>query len=109
MIQNISYTVGLGSSDHSCIQLYLNYAATRSERNITGYNVGGANFDQMKDMLQEVDWDKKLKDLNVTETWETITGLINKAIDTCIPKSNQPLKKNHIYSVLESKGPKTQI
>jgi len=97
MIQNISYTVGLGSSDHTCIQFYLNCTATRSERNTTGYNFGRANFDQMKDILQEVDWDNKLKDLNVTKTWETITGLINKAINTCIPKSNQPLKKKHIY------------
>jgi len=54
MIQNISYTVGL---DHTCIQFYLNCAA---ERNTTGYNFERANFDQMKDMLQEVDWDNKL-------------------------------------------------
>jgi len=40
MIQNISYTVGLGSSDHTCIQFYLNCTATRSERNTTGYNFG---------------------------------------------------------------------
>jgi len=30
MIQNISCTVGLGSSDHTCIQFYLNCTATRS-------------------------------------------------------------------------------
>jgi len=65
VIQNISYTVGLGSSDHTCIQFYLNCTA---ERNTTGYNFGRAKFDQMKDMLQEVDLDNKLKDLNVTET-----------------------------------------
>jgi len=51
MIQNISYTVGLGSSDHTCIQFYLNCTATRSARNTTGYDFGRANFDQMKDML----------------------------------------------------------
>jgi len=31
-------------------------------------------------MLQEVDWDNKIKDLDVSK----IRELINKAIDTCI-------------------------
>jgi len=38
MIQNISYTAGLGSSDHTCIYFHLNCTATRSERHTTGYN-----------------------------------------------------------------------
>ena len=97
MIQNIRYTAGLGSSDHTCIQFHLNCTATISERYTTGYNFGRANFNQMRDMLQEVDWENKLKNLNVSETWEIITELINKAIDTCIPRSNQPSKKKHRY------------
>ena len=51
----------------------------------------------MRDMLQEVDWDNKLNDLNVSETWEIITELINKTIDTCIPRFSQPSKKKHRY------------
>ena len=74
----------------------------------TGYNYGKANFNQIRDMLQEVDWDNKLKDLNVSETWEMITELINKAIDTCIPRfSHAAIKKE--TQILEPKGLKTKI
>ena len=99
MVQDITYTAGLGSSDHTCtcIQFHLNCTATRTERNTTGYNYGNANFNQLRDILQEVDWDNKLKELNSSKTWEIISELINKAIDTCIPKFNQPPKKRHKY------------
>ena len=97
MVQNISYTAGLGSSDHICIQFSLNCTATRTEKNSTGYNYSKANFNQLRYMLQEIHWDTKLKDSNVIETWEVITESINKAIETCIPKYNQPSRKKHKY------------
>ena len=53
MIQNISYTAGLGSSDHTCIYFHLNCTATRSERHTTGYNFTKANFIQVRGMLQD--------------------------------------------------------
>jgi len=76
MIQNISYTAGLGSSDRTCIYFHLNCTATSSERHTTGYNFRTANFNQMRDMLQDVDWENKLRDLNVSESWEIITEQI---------------------------------
>ena len=48
-------------------------------------------------MLKEVDWDNKLKDFRVSETWDIITELINKAIDTGIPRFSQQSKKKHTY------------
>ena len=47
--------------------------------------------------MQEVDRDNKLKELNASETWEMISELINKAIDTCILNFNQPPKNRHKY------------
>ena len=80
----ISYIAGLGSSDQTCIHFHLNCIATRSERHTTGYNYGKVNFNQMRDMLQEVDWDNKLKDLSVSKTWEIISELIDKGSSTMV-------------------------
>jgi len=46
------------------------HAATKTVYNNTGYNYYKADFDKMRDMLNEIDWDVNLKDLNVLETWE---------------------------------------
>ena len=41
--------------------------------NNMGYNYYKADFNKMRDMLDEIDWDIHLKDLNVFETWDSKT------------------------------------
>ena len=94
MIQNISYIAGLGSSDYTCIHFHLNCIATTSERHTTGYNYGKANFNQMRDMLHGVDWDKNL---GVSETWEIITELTNKACVYLDSASHQKRNTDSYY------------
>ena len=53
-----------------CIQFSLVCTATKTVYNNTGYNYYKADFNKMRDMLNEIDWDMYLKDLNVLETWE---------------------------------------
>ena len=51
----------------------------------------------MRDILEEIDWDIHLKDLNVSEIWDSITNILNHCIDTCIPKTKHPPNKKHKY------------
>ena len=41
---------------------------------IIGYKYFKADFDKMRDILEEIDWDMHLKDLNVSKTWDSITN-----------------------------------
>ena len=50
----------------------------------------------MRDILEETHWDMHLKDLNVSEMWDSITNTLNHCTDTCIPKNKHPPNKKHI-------------
>ena len=39
----------------------------------------------------------KVKDLNVSETWDSINNILNHCTDTCIPKTKHLPNKNHKY------------
>ena len=97
MIHNMKYTAGLGNSDHICIQFGLVYTATKMIHKNMGYNYYKADFNKMRDMLDEIDWDIHLKDLNVFETWDSITKSLNYCIETCVPQIKHPPNKRHKY------------
>ena len=56
-----------------------------------------ADFNKMRDILDEIDWDIHLKDLNVFETWDSITKSLNYCIESCVPQTKHPPNKRHKY------------
>ena len=94
MVHQISYSAGLGSSDHVCIHFTLTCSPSVMPKTRTGYNYCRADFDKLRRILEETDWDTQLRDLDVYETWNMISKVLENAIEVCIPKIQYYSKKN---------------
>ena len=103
MIHNMKCTAGLGNSDHICIyasslvwSLWTVLLLKWFINNIWGiadYHNYKADFNKMRDMLDEIDWGIHLKDLNVFETWDSMTISLNHCIETCMCCKDQASTK----------------
>ena len=55
MINNIEYLPGIGSSDYVCLCFNLLCYSDYNQVNKLKYNLHQANFDKMRQLLQDVD------------------------------------------------------
>ena len=65
MVDGIEYLPAIGSSDHVCLQFNLLCYSSYSQVSRPKYNLYQANFDTMRQLLQEIDWDDNLSPLDI--------------------------------------------
>ena len=82
MVYQISYSAGLGSSDHVCILIFSPRAVPKS---CIGYNYYTGNFDNLRNLFDEADWDTQLQSLDTYAAWNVIANILENAIEACIP------------------------
>ena len=68
MVHHISYSAGLSSSDHVCIQFNLTCSPSTMSRTCIHYNYYKADLDKLRTTLDETDWDMQLQGLDVYVT-----------------------------------------
>ena len=87
MISELKYCAPLGKSHHSVLTFDVNYETTVNSNNTTSsylYNKG--NFDAMRTLISNLDWEKELSSLNVNESWSMFENTIRKITEKFIPK-----------------------
>ena len=60
MVDGIKYSPAIGSSDHVCLQFNLLCYSSYNQVSRPKYNLYQANFDTIRQLLQEIDWDDNL-------------------------------------------------
>ena len=84
MIKDISTEAGLGKSDHFCLFITLN-ATTAETTQSARFCYSRTDEPVLKDILQNVKWEKELKDLSTNLAWEKIKEKIYEAIEASTP------------------------
>ena len=84
MIKDISTEAGLGKSDHFCLFITLN-AKTAETAQSARFCYSRTDESVLKDILQNVKWEKELKDLSANLAWEKIKEKIYEAIGASTP------------------------
>ena len=92
MINTINYLPGIGSSDHVCLQFNLLCYSTCTKSTLPRYNLRQANFDKMRNLIEEVNWDEILSPLNIHSAWQLFAKTFTDILDDCVPQ-DVPRKK----------------
>lgn len=86
MITNLTHDAPLGASHHSTIKfLFQCYAEGRKNTKPT-FVYSKGNYEEMKDILEQLDWEDILREKNCSESWDIFHGHMMKAMKQCIPK-----------------------
>ena len=86
MIDNMKYLPPLGKSDHVTIQLslitYINRFRSRTEK----INFFMGDYEKIRSNLKDIKWKDKITEaMNLQESWESFTDLINHEVKNTIP------------------------
>ena len=85
----------IGKSDHEMIEIGLNFSTNTNQLESTYFDWNRANFSEMNEHLNSIDWQTTLVDLSVEESWEKIKSEILHAQRMHVPerkskRKNQP-------------------
>ena len=67
------------------------------------------NFNQMREILSEIDWEEKLGEMNTEESWNSFKDMVLSTVDGCIPKkkwrsNNKPLwMQRNVMRIIRTK------
>ena len=95
MIDNIKYLPPLGKSDHVTIQFslitYINRFRSRTEK----LNFCKGDYEKKRTNLKDIKWEDKITEaMNLQESWESFTDLINNEVKNNIPMCKAFNKKH---------------
>ena len=84
MVSDLEHLPGLFKSDHICLNFTYNCFIEAAFRNFTKLNFHKGDFKEYESEIEAVNWNAKLADLNLVESWysfvETNVHLIKKFI-----------------------------
>ena len=86
MIDNVKYLPPLGKSDHVTIQFsfitYINIFRSRTEK----LNFFKGDYEKIRTNLKDINWEDKITEtMDLQESWESFTDLINHEVKNNIP------------------------
>ena len=101
MVDGIEYLPAISSSDHVYLQFNLLCYSSYSQVSRPKYNLYQADFNTMRQLLQDIDWDDNLSPLDIHSAWQYFATKFTIVINGCIPLYLSTKKKN-IYATHRS-------
>ena len=95
MVDEVEVVEHLGKSDH-CILKWETTFLTMTEPVKPTRDYRNANYKDMKDDLQKVDWDKEFETCNTDQAWSKLKGTLHDLISDHVPLK-QPKKKKTMW------------
>ena len=92
----------LGTSDHNTIQWELN-CQIELEQQTPKRDFKNANFDKMKEVLQQVNWKEELSECTTDEAWKRTKEKLQYQIRTHVPMKQPNKKKKTLWITKKAK------
>ena len=90
LVSNVNIGPEFSTSDHRIVSFNINFEIFKesdSEEKIFLYNKG--NYERLRAILADVDWNKLLDEESIDEAWSKFTNVLNKTVENCIPTSKR--------------------
>ena len=90
LVGNVNIGPEFSASDHRIVSFSINFEIFKesdSEEKILLYNKG--NYERVRTILADVDWNRLLDEVNIEEAWSNFTNILDKAVENCIPASKR--------------------
>ena len=89
MIGKIEHCSPLGRSDHDVLMIDFQCYWQPHEQHKTRKLYHKADFDSMRNELQEIDWDDKMEDLELADKWGMLDQILTELEDKFIPTTSR--------------------
>ena len=93
MIADLEYGSPIGSSHHVSLNFKLMCYSEQTTRGRKTYRYAKGDYSELRNLLSIYDWDELLKQKSCIESWTLFSDLLNKGVQTCIPKGYNSHKK----------------
>ena len=107
MINDIEYLPSIGSSDHVCLRFHLLCYSSYAQICRPKYKLNQADFNKMRQLLQDVNWDDILNPLDIHSAWQLFankfTDIINECIPECISRKKNIFVTRRVFSLRNKK------
>ena len=103
MIDHFSLSPGLALSDHNCIQFTYTCYTGVSNNHISRYNMHRVDYDKLKSLMSNIDWNDAIGNLSVLDAWDYFSDTFNSFLQESVPISTAKHKNNNIYITHEVK------
>ena len=85
MVDNMTYLHGLGKSDHTCILFDILCYTKKQNKSFEAFDFKKANFDELINKLEAIDWVQVLDPLNANQAWTKFTHIFTSYVQLTIP------------------------
>ena len=96
LISNVNIGPEFGTSDHKIVSFNVNlevYKTNSSEEQVYMYRRG--NYEQIRTILSDVDWNLISDTTDIDESWEKFTNILNNTVKSCIPVCKRRSSNNN--------------
>ena len=97
LVENLSINPPIGVSDHVVINFELDID-TYSKTNTSGYAYYRGNYEEMREDIESLDWEKKLLNKNVQESWHIFSSAMSGLVERHVPLRRYTTRKNLWYN-----------
>ena len=95
LASNVEHEDPLGKSDHEVLTFNLNITINKmKEDNKYSFNLNKGNYDKMREVLRDYDWDCIVDD-DIDEMWNKLKEVISGEMLKCIPKAKSKNKSGN--------------
>ena len=111
MLSCLEYFPGLGKSDHVILRFQLNCYSSQVDSSTKRLNFNKANFSQLREMLDEVNW-QCLATLDIDSGYKFFRDTLSSVVSACVPSARSSKSRKNIYMTshaLRLKRDKTRL
>ena len=84
LVSQVEMEGKLANSDHDIITTTINLETDAKNNNRRTRNYNNADYDEMKKMMRR-NWEEELRNKDVEGSWQLIKGVIDEAVEKCVP------------------------
>ena len=98
LISSIEVCPPLGKSDHAILIIEVNLrSANEFQIDQHNFRLNAGNYEQMRDTLSTVDWDKALYNDNIEQMWQSFKKIVLDLCENLIPRAKRKIVKTPIW------------
>ena len=89
LIKEVTIAEGLGSSDHNAVKFNISSEVKPRDNLLKVPNFNQANFESMRNELNQIDWNNELAALDACTAWDLFKAILNRIQSKYVPMKHK--------------------
>ena len=89
LIEDVVVDTPISNSDHNTVVFKLIWGSIEEESKTTDFRYDKADFGKIQEVLNNIDWDEKFKDIDLEQKWFIFQRELNEVKEKFVPKAKR--------------------